>query len=62
MYSIDTTKDVSLTAKKCIIFLIRGKFKISEQEETNYRVGHLVENKDKIQLQTYTIVVIINQD
>ena len=50
MYSIDTIKDVSLIAKKYIVFLIRGKFKISEEEVMIYRVGYLVENKDKIQL------------
>ena len=59
---MDTTKDVSLMAKKCIVFLIGGKFKVGEEEATIRGVGHLVENEDKIQLQTYTIVVIIDQD
>jgi hypothetical protein len=59
---VDTVKDVPLTAKKCIVFLIGGKFKVGDDTATIRGVGHPVENEEKIQLQTYTIVVIIDQD
>jgi hypothetical protein len=59
---VETTKDVQLTATKCIVFLIGGKFKVGEKEATERGVGHLVEGEERIQLQSYTIVVIIDQD
>jgi len=54
--------DVHLTATKCIIFLIGGKFKVGEKLVTGLGEGYLVENEKTIQLQTYTVVVIIDQD
>ena len=61
-HSVKSEKDVPLTAKKCIVFRIGGKFKVGREEATLRGVGHLVENEEKIQLQPYTIVVVINQD
>jgi len=55
------TRDVDLTASKCIIFLITGEFKVGEVEITTAGEGHVVENETKIQLQPYTAVAIINQ-
>jgi hypothetical protein len=60
-HTVGAEQDVMLPAPKCIVFLIGGKFKVGEKEETNRGVGHVVENEDSIQLQSYTIVVIIDQ-
>jgi len=54
--------DVNLTATKCIIFLIGGKFKVGEELVAVRGEGYLVENEKIIQLQRYTVVVIIDQD
>ena len=55
-------RDVPLTAAKCIVFLIRGNFKVGGDITSRGGEGHLVENEGTIQLQSYTAVVIINQD
>jgi hypothetical protein len=56
------TSDVDLTANKCIIFLITGKFQVGGVEITTAGKGHLVEDETTIQLQVYTAVAIIDQD
>jgi hypothetical protein len=57
----EDTRDVPLTAGKCVIFLITGKFQVGAVEINRAGEGHLVENETTIQLQTYTAVAIINQ-
>jgi len=54
-------RDVTLTAAKCIVFLITGKFKVGGEAVTKGGEGHLVEDEGTIQLQSSTAVVIINQ-
>lgn len=56
------TRDVKLTARKCIIFLITGKFQLGGLEITSAGEGHIVEDETTIRLQEYTAVAIINQD
>lgn len=50
-----------LTASKSIIFLIGGKFKVRDADIVTQGVGYLVD-KEKIQLQPKTIIIIIDQD
>jgi hypothetical protein len=59
---VEDAVDVALTAAKCIVFLIGGKFKVGEKVETVRGQGYIVENEKTIELQRYTIVVIIDQD
>ncbi|KAL5313248.1 hypothetical protein ACEPPN_018981 [Leptodophora sp. 'Broadleaf-Isolate-01'] len=57
----ENIKDVNLSATKCIIFLLGGQFKVGEELVTERGIGYTVENENMIQLQRYTIVVIIDQ-
>lgn len=52
---------MNLSATKCIIFLLGGQFKVGEELVTERGIGYTVENENMIQLQRYTIVVIIDQ-
>ena len=53
---------MTLTAKECIVFLIGGKFKSGGVEVNIRGLGHLLENETNIQLQSWTIVVIIDRN
>ncbi len=51
---------MTMTTKKYIIFLIKGKFKVSKRD--NYKQGeaYIVEKEETIQLEKGVIVVIID--
>jgi len=53
--------DVSLTSAECIVFLIGGKFMVGGEEVSKRGHGHLLENEETIQLQGWSIVVIIDR-
>ena len=44
------------------MFLIGGRFKVGEEEVTERGEGHLVEDEKTIQLQRYTVVVVIDDN
>jgi hypothetical protein len=50
--------DLYLTAGKCVIFLITGKFQVGGVEVTRAGERYLVESEPTIQIQTYTAVAI----
>jgi hypothetical protein len=58
----ETSRDVSLTATQCIVFLIIGTFEVGGEIVTRGGEGHQVEDEETIKLHSYTAVVIINQD
>jgi len=58
---MEGTKDVSLPSRRCVIFLITGKFQVRGVEVATAGEGHMVEDEATIQLQSFTAVVIINQ-
>lgn len=68
-------RDVALTAKDCVIFIIMGKFEYGwktsvDEHGVEHRnggqtvdavgLGHPVQNETCIQLHEYTVLVIIN--
>lgn len=58
----DNVADVALMTTKCMVFLVGGKFKVGEELVTVPGEGYMVESEKTIQLQRYTVVVIIEQD
>ncbi len=55
-------RDVKLTAEKCVVFLIRGKFQVDGRNDYEKGQAHVVENEKTIQLEQGTAVVIISRD
>ncbi|KFY28423.1 hypothetical protein V493_02939 [Pseudogymnoascus sp. VKM F-4281 (FW-2241)] len=58
--TIEDTREVPLTTPKCIVFLIRGAFKVGEDKIDGDGLGHVVEKEKSLQLLENTAVVIIN--
>ena len=48
-------------AKKCIVFLIKGKFQVGEKDDYEQGMAHVVEEEDTIQLKEGAVVVTIDQ-
>jgi len=60
--SEDEIIDVELRSAKCTVFLIGGEFKVGDEDVAGQGEGYLVENEKTIQLQKYTVVVIIDEN
>jgi hypothetical protein len=59
--SPDGATDVNLTAKKSIVFLITGQFKVGEKDDYEKGQAHVVEDEETIQLEQGAAAVIIDQ-
>lgn len=54
--------EVALTAIRCTVFLIGGRFKAGGEEYSEHGEGYLVEDEETIELQRLTVVVIIDKN
>ena len=52
--------DVTLTAEKCVIFLIRGKFSVDGKDLSERGVAYVVEKERTMQLKKGAVVVILD--
>jgi len=52
--------DVTLTAEKCIVFPIKGKFRVDGRNDYKQGEAHVVEKEQKIRLEKGAVVIIID--
>ena len=55
-------REGKLTAEKCVVFLIRGQFKVGGRNDYEKGQAQVVEDEKTIQLEQGAAVVIINLD